>query len=455
MEKFNTVTKTTLEGDPIAIRFSYSESAAKVRSLKEKQFYSVGEMSDATLFGRQVFSPGSSRCITVTEGELDAMSVWQMLDGRFPCVSVRSASSARRDMAKEFDFLNSFDKIYLCFDSDEPGQTAVKEVAGLFDFNKVYHVKLGEGFKDANDYLTNGQGLTFRNVWYNARRFIPDDILSQFNEYDSLLESEANVSSVPYPFERLQAMSYGIRRGECHLFTAQEGIGKTEVIRHILYHLLQVTDDNVAAIFLEESKQRTLKGLASYTLGIPAHLPDSNVSMEEIKRAYKEAIKRDERLYLYNHFGSSDPMIILDMIRFMVSVCNCKYVFLDHITMVVSGLEEDNERKALDMISTRLAMMAQELDFALIFVSHVNDEDKTRGSRNISKIADLHVHLSRDITHPDPSKRNTTELTVKKNRFAGTTGPSSKLMFDPVTFRLHEIVKRELPPASEGEQRDA
>src|SRR6267142_5768937 len=83
-------------------------------------------------------------------------------------------------------------------------------------------------------------------------------------------------------------------------------------------------------------------------------------------------------------------------------------------------------------------MMVKELDIALLFVSHVNDLGQTRGSRMISKIADIRIDLSRDITASDRLVRNTTKLIISKNRFCGRTGPAGNLVFDPVTYTLSE-----------------
>ena len=85
-------------------------------------------------------------------------------------------------------------------------------------------------------------------------------------------------------------------------------------------------------------------------------------------------------------------------------------------------------------------MMVKELDCALIVVSHVNDDGLTRGSRNISKIADIRIDLKRDLTTSDPVVRRTTHLTVSKNRFCGRTGPAGELLFDPSTYSLEEFV---------------
>ena len=448
MQKFDVLTKINPQGEPISLGFPYGSDAIKVRELGQKQFRSVGDMSSATLFGKQTFSAGSSRSITITEGELDALSVYQMLGSSYPVVSLRSASSARKDCTTERDYLNSFERVYLCLDNDEPGQRAVREIAKLFDFNKVFHVQLS--LKDANEYLQAGKTDEFRRIWHNSRRFLPEGIISTNAEFEQIIDDDHQKRGVPYPFPTLQRLTYGIRTSETILFSAMEGIGKTEVMRAIEYHLLKETDENIAIIHLEENKGRCLKGLAGYDLGRPVHLPDSGVSNDKIKDALKRITKRDERLHIYSHFGSSDPDVILDVVRFLASACGCRYVFLDHITMVVSGLGENDERKALDYISTRLAMLVEELDFCLIFVSHVNDEGRTRGSRNISKVAGTWVALERDKLSESERERNTTHLTLLKNRFGANTGPAGKLYFDLETFLISELDDRQmnLPPVN-------
>jgi twinkle protein len=180
-----------------------------------------------------------------------------------------------------------------------------------------------------------------------------------------------------------------------------------------------------------------------YHVKKPVHLPDSGFSNEDILKSYKELTKEEDRVHVYGHFGSDDPDIILDIIRHLVVVSGCKFVFLDHITMLVTGFEDEDERKKLDYISTKLAMMTRELNFTLFLISHVNDDGKTRGSRNIAKVADLIVALDRDIEHADPEIRNTTNITVKGNRFSGRSGPACPLFFSTESYTLSEKVLEE------------
>lgn len=425
-------------GDPHSWVFTLPDNRVLNRSVKEKKFWFSGENSGGIpLFGADKFPAGSGKAITITEGFFDTMAVYDMM-GNFPVVGVQSASSAKAEASKAYDYLNSFDKIYIAFDSDEPGQKAADSVARLFDFNKVYLVDLDKDLKDPNGYLEAGESKKFYKTWWAARRFLPSGILASYAEFDQIFDEDIEKPAIPYPFEALQELTYGIRSGELVLLTAQEGMGKTEIFRAIEYHILKTTNDNIGVLHLEENKARTLKGYVNYELKQPVHLPEFALSKEDLKRNLRLATGRDERLHIYSHFGSDDPDVILSTIRFMAGACNCKYIFLDHITMVVSGLQGEDERRALDYISTRLAMMVEELDFTLFLISHVNDEGKTRGSRNIGKVADLRIDMFRDLTAENDIVRNTTHLTVSKNRYAGKTGPAGKLFFNPDTYVLEE-----------------
>ncbi len=445
MKYFNVLTACDSDGQPIEIGFEYPNGSCQIRRIAAKEFRVTEGYSDAGCFGTDKFNAGSSKTITIFEGALDALSGFQIL--RSPSISVKSASSARKDCQRDYEYINSFDRIYLAFDGDKPGQDAAAQVAGLFDFNKVYHVKLTK-FKDANEFLQNEAQAEFKTIWQNAQRYLPEGVVSSFSKFDEIIDTIPQEPIATFPFVSWQEMTYGVFPGKAYLLTAPEGIGKTEVIRACEYHWLTTTDLNLGQIHLEEDKARQLRGLAGYKLRTPAHTPDSGIPDTVIKKTIRDIVKRDDRLHLYTHFGSEDPDIILDTIRFLVAVCGCRIVTLDHITQVVSGLDTDDERRALDKISTRLAMMLQELQFALIFISHVNDFNQTRGSRMISKMCDVRIELERDHLSEDFYTKNTTHTVVSKNRIIGRTGNSGDLYFDPATYILSDKPLKILPPKS-------
>lgn len=436
LEFYDVKTKIDKDGKPISVGYPYRNGAYKVRILEPKGFYSKGNIAQSGLFGREKFPAGCHKYVTITEGEDDALSLYQVI--HTPTVSVQSAGTAHRDCVRDLDWLKSFERIYLALDSDAPGREAMRTIARLFDYERVFIVKF-DGRKDANEYLQHGEDDTLRAVHTGAKRYLPEQIISSLDEFKRLLEEPPKLG-IPYPWPTLTAMTYGMRTGESVLITAQEGVGKTEFMHAIEYNLLTETKDNVGAIYLEEPGKRHLEALTSIHLRSPVHLPDTTRTTAEKVRALEELVGMDDRLHLYVHFGSLDPETLLDTIRFLVSARSCRWILLDHISMVLSGAEGIyDERRGLDYLVTKLEMMIKELDFGLVSVSHVNDFGQTRGSRYIAKIFETRIDLDRDLKNPDPRVSNTTNLMLSKNRWAMKTGPAGQVVFDPDTYTLTEV----------------
>lgn len=442
-EFFNVKAKISSEGKPIAVGYPYPNGAVKTRRLDKKEFYSAGDMSRASGFAKDRFPAGSAKAITVTEGEDDAMSAYEML-GKYPVYSVRSSSSALSDVRADFEYLNSFEKIYLCLDDDEPGKKATAEIAAVFDFNKVYHVKLSP-YKDATDYREADKTQEFRNVWFNAGRFLPEGVVSSFSDIDAILDDADNDPGHPWPFKTLNYLTDGLKRGRAYLLSGLEGIGKTEFFHAVEYHLAKSDPQaNIAIIHLEEPTDENIRKLVGYELRTPTTLSDSSVSKEEIKKTYRTIAGREDRIHFYNHYGTDDPDILESKIRFFVAACKCKYVFLDNITIVATGRMQEDERKELDYFSTRLEMLVKSLKFILIAISHENDNGQTRGSRNISKVFDVWINMKRDIASDNEFTKNLQYLTLLKGRGCRGTGPAGRLSYDTQTATLSEL-SEELP----------
>jgi replicative DNA helicase len=118
-----------------------------------------------------------------------------------------------------------------------------------------------------------------------------------------------------------------------------------------------------------------------------------------------------------------------------MSVMGCKYIFIDHLSIIVSDQRGD-ERKQLDEISTKLKTLTMELNIAVFCVIHTNRDGQARGSAGPEKVANIHLSLHRDKKDPDPWRRNVLKIEVEKNRFSGRTGPCLWLFYNPMTGRL-------------------
>lgn len=420
--------------------------ATKVRTSDKKQ-WSTGDWNKTVLFGQNLFSAGG-KYLTITEGEFDAMSVSQIFDG-YPAVSIKNgAGSAAKDCRRAFEYINSFDNVIICFDADEPGQKAAKDVAELFG-NKAKIVKLTD-YKDANEYLVAGKVAEFKKQWWSAEVFTPDGIVAIQDLADAIKIPMVR-SQVRYPFPKLDDLLYGIREAELVTLCSGSGLGKSTILREIAFSMLEQSPEPIGLMFLEETPERTARGLIGLDINKPIHLPEVEYTPEEVDESI-ERLQLHDRVFLWDAFGSNEIERVLGRMRYLVKGLGCKFIILDHLSILVSDQEGGDERKSIDKIMTKLRMFAQELRITLLLVSHLKRPDgksledgamtslgQLRGSAAIGQLSDAVIGAERNSQAADPIERNTTQLRVLKNRFSGETGPADSLFYDKNTGRLTEI----------------
>ena len=421
--------------------------ANKVRG-KDKIFTVEGRISEAGLFGQQIYKKGG-KYITLCEGELDAMSAHQMFNSKWPCVSVKTgAAGASKDVSDNYEYLMSFDNIVICFDDDKAGRDNAKKVAEILS-PKAKITKMR--YKDASAYLMEDKKTEFEADWWNAESHTPDGIVAGSELWD-VLQKGPEKSIVNYPFEGLNGMTYGIRKGELVTICAGTGIGKSSFLREIIYHIYRNSDENIGLMFMEESVRTTAESLMSLHMNKPLHLPDVVYEDQAYENAFNEVLG-SERFYFFDHFGSNTIENIIARIRYLVRALNCRYIVLDHISILVSAQENAlDERKTIDSCVTKLRTLVQELGICLIMVSHLrrpsNGSHETnsvnvslsdlRGSHSIGQLSDIVIGLERNGQADCVVERHTTYVRVIKNRFSGLTGQCSQLHYDLGTGRISE-----------------
>lgn len=438
--------------------------ANKLRRRSVKGFLWEGEVAQAALFGQTLFPAGSAKAITIVEGECDALAAYEMQGSRYPVVSVKSAGQATRDAAENFEYLNSFETIVICFDKDEakvnektgeiryPGQEAALAVAQMFPIGKVRVLTLADA-KDPNEYLVNGWAQRFQKEWWAAPTFTPSGLKLGKDMWEEI-STPKNYETVQYPWDGMNAMTYGIRLSEVVLVTADTGVGKTSYLKEIEHFIL--TDKEcvekgygIGFLHLEESNSDTALGLMSITADKPLHLPDVRAGVDTAElRQYYDATVNNDRVVVWDHFGSNSIHEVLAKIRHMHNL-GCKYIFLDHLSIIVSDQNGD-ERKQLDEISTKLKTLCMELNIAVVAVIHQNRQGQIRSSAGPEQISNIVVKLSRLKEDPDAWRRNVTKVVVQKNRFCGRTGPGVYLFYDDMSGRLRQLDDEEIQRYENG-----
>jgi replicative DNA helicase len=264
--------------------------------------------------------------------------------------------------------------------------------------------------------------------------------LSTLSEFKEALKSKREEKLADYPFENLQRMLFGLHRGEVIVVKAPEGVGKSEFFRALENHVLKTTKHPVGLIHLEEDNGTTLRAMAGYFSEKPILHPEENFEDDEVLKILSDIMgEQENRFVLHSSFDVEDEDAFIDNVRFMVAACGAEVIFFDHISWLATGGGDkgDDERKRLDRISQRLKLLAKELGFCLVMISHVNDDGLTRGSRNISKVANTVISLARDKTSTDALERLKTHILVEKARLIGSKeGPAGYGIYDEERLML-------------------
>ena len=118
--------------------------------------------------------------------------------------------------------------------------------------------KITEGYKDANDLLKANKYQEYIKAWWNAPTYAPDGIIKGESLLEEVLAPVVR-STVNYGWQGLDEMTYGIRSGELVTFTAGTGLGKTSIIKELVYNLFKNTEEKIGMIIsFEESPKRLL-----------------------------------------------------------------------------------------------------------------------------------------------------------------------------------------------------
>ena len=417
-------------------------TGAKVKT-PDKQFRWEGSNSDHRLYGQNLF-PTTGKRVVITEGELDALSCYQAYPGNWPMVSIPDgAKSAKRSIQRQLEWLQGYEEIVLFFDNDEAGRSAAKEAASVLPPGKTKIAHL-HGYKDASEALQAGEVDAIKQAIWNASSYRPDGIVEAKSLLEQILKPN-DEGLYEYPFSGLNRKLHGIRLGELITITAGSGIGKSSFCRELATHLLS-KGERVGYLALEESNRRTALGLMSVAEGKAFHIGEH--SHKELIDVYDRTLSKWP-LYLFDGFGSFDPDVIYNRVEYLAQGLDVKVVFLDHLSILLSGLDGD-ERRVIDQTMTKLRSLVERTGITLFLVSHLrrpsgdqNHEEgarvnlgSLRGSHSIAQLSDSVLALERN----QQTNSNTT-VRVLKNRYTGEVGPCCELTYDLSTCRFieHEV----------------
>lgn len=418
--------------------------------------------ASSMLFGQHVCTTGGKRLFYV-EGEGDVIAtrraILEGLEGTKWAGRIEpnvvglntGAAAAAEATAHNEKFIRSFVELVLGFDNDratageakkgiKKGEEALEDVASFLLADNIYTFTWPMGIKDPRDMLEEGRGAEFgKLISFSAEKYSPEKIVSGDDvTLDELIQPlREGLYLDRYP--ELMKKIHGLRTGnELITYAAFSGVGKSTLAREFAYGVVS-EGLNTGFIFLEEPRIKTQQALVCLELGVMLpefrENPLALVTREQIAEA-KAKVLSNGHTYFLDHFGSLQVEKLMQQIRYLHFICGCEHIFLDHVSMVVAGLESNNERKDLDMLYEELAAFMTANPVTIHAVCHLKrvddhkankvDEDDPqpywrevrkemlRGSAGIEQMSSTIIVLENQIM-PDGS-RGLIRTRVEKNR---------------------------------------
>lgn len=452
-------------------------------------FTAVGSVKEKNqLFNQQNVQKGGKR-LYITEGHEEATALREVLlasvkgtkwEGKLiPNVVALplGTGNAAACIAHNLEFVQSFTEIVLAFDSDSAtpqelkkgilkGREAKEDVANVLLSDNLFSFTHPHGCKDSRECLIKGFGEDLAKVVsFNLVKYSPEKIVAGTDVDIEDLIAPLKEGHYIERYPELMRKLHGIREGnELITYCAFSGVGKSTLAREIGWELSRVTSPrsyNVGFIFLEEPVTKTQQSLVALELGVllPAFRQNAlAVATREQIAVAAQATVQNGRVFFLNHFGSMKVDKLMQQIKYLHFINGCTHIFIDHISMVVAGLESANERKDIDMLYEELAAFMTTNNVTIHAVCHLKRVEETvpkvkegeqpkaywrevkkemlRGSSGIEQMSSCIIALENEVL-PD-NTRGRVRTKILKDREWGILGLCDT-MLQQTDGRLHVV----------------
>ena len=423
---------------------------------KQFSWHARDKSQKLQLFGQHL---GSSGTLILTEGEIDAMSLYECLrkwrsKEKFVVASIPDgAASAKKSCTTQLKWISGFSRVVIFMDMDEPGRKAAHDLATLIGPSAAVVGALP--YKDANEAWVAEDHNAILEALNNAQRHRPDGIVHAPDLLQKILQPEDRMGT-PYPWAGWNQYTEGMKPEQLVMISGGTGIGKSLFTRSIALDLCK-RGKKVAYIGLEESCETSLERMLSEELGFNPgfHLDTPEQRARRDPDVIKEALNRFAgNLFLLDKFGSDEFSEFVATVKHYVMAEGCQFIILDHFSLLADGIALTvDQRRAIDQCIKGLKELCVELKITMLVVCHLSRGSgfgpsheeggeptlsELRGSHSLAQIPDFCIMLQRNPRAEDKIEANTTNCWLKKNRVKGELGLMSRLHYMP-SCRFHEI----------------
>lgn len=438
---------------------NYEFSGIKGRGIP-KDFFAKGIIdNDCELFGQWRFKNSTSKFVVICAGEIDQLSGYQMLNHKkteyepIPVVSpTNGETGSHKQLQKQYEWLDTFEKIVLCYDNDEAGQKAIEKAVKVLPLGKVYVMKLT--LKDTNEYLVRGRDKEWVNAFWRAEKYTPRGITSSLNLEDKMKEyvSIPRLSLPPFMYKMQNMLCGGFPMGYIVNILAASGIGKSTLVDAMILHWIMNDDRLVGIVSLEASE-------GEYGVNLSSAYQKSKINLLESEEERLQFLEEtvDQRKNLWAREDGSPRFYLVDAdvdnmkskIEYLIRSIGCKIIVLDPLQDVFDELGDDQQakwmkwqkdivkREQVIMININHSRKSGRGEKANSKGADLSEEDMM-GHSSIFKSGGINIVVSRDKENEDPFERNVTRSKITKARGVGRTGYSGDFYYENDTHTLYD-----------------
>lgn len=348
---------------------------AKYREVANKRGMRQEAGAEPCLFGWHLIDP-RARSVAITEGEIDCMTLHQC---GIPALSVNAGAGNHQWIENDWDRLDRFSEIFVCFDDDEAGQKGAAEVIQRLGVERCRLTKFGA--KDANQWLQDGaSGEDFHAALRESKFIDPQELVSIadfFGQVKALLYPAASDARVPQLMvgDRYEDC-VEFRPGELSVWTGINGHGKSIMLTQVLIGLM--TQGQRVCVFSGEMPpavqgKRLVRQLGGVARPSPAYIDAMQIWVRD-------------RMWIFNTVGSANIARLLEVFRYAAKRYGIEQFVIDSLMMTDVPEDGPGAFSAQKQAIQKLAGFAKEHRAHMHLVAHprkAKDESAAPGKLDV------------------------------------------------------------------------
>lgn len=401
------------------------------------------------LFNGDVIEDLKPKEIFITEGEIDAMTLWQQ--GYRNVVSTTLGAGFFPD--DWIDRMKMIEFFYICYDNDEAGQQGAKKLAKKIGEDRsiiiTLPLKQGRNKTDISEYFTE-DGFTkkdFDKLLLEAKTLVQKDILHISELVDKLRELLLNGKTfgAMTGFDQMDLLVGGLRKGRLIILSGLTSAGKSSFSNCIGLNFAK-RKETVLFFSLEmppiDLAKKMLMLEACLTNEMIKNIKNPSAELEVVDITLATFKGKDALpIYIYAGTGEISPEVLKNSIKICVEKHSCRLVIIDHLHYFAHSTNNTTQETA--QIIRKIKRIAVELNIPILLLAHLNRGGRTTQRRGLyiptltdlrdtsaaEQDADVVLFVCRDSESEDKDERSKVVLKVAKNR-DGMAGRSISMGFD-------------------------